>query len=124
VLPSVLLESVGWGGRLGEREQERSATQARISGPGCERMALLGWEVSYTRGGGLRYKIRGSRFGGRIVDYFRLIFAYSGEMFDPDAAVPRPNRTLIYLGACVIAGLRLARATQVNVRVIPDRHRD
>jgi hypothetical protein len=40
-------------------------------------------------------------------------------MFDPDAHVPRPNRNLIYLGACIIAGLRLARQNQVNVRVIP-----
>jgi MinD-like ATPase involved in chromosome partitioning or flagellar assembly len=40
-------------------------------------------------------------------------------MFDPDAHLPRPNKTLIYLGACVIAGLRLARERQVNVRVIP-----
>jgi hypothetical protein len=38
---------------------------------------------------------------------------------DPDAGMPRPNRTLIYLGACVIAGLRLAREKQVNVRVRP-----
>ena len=50
---------------------------------------------------------------------FRFSFAYGGGMFDPDAALPRPNRTLIYLGACVIAGLRLARASQVNVRVRP-----
>jgi hypothetical protein len=28
-------------------------------------------------------------------------------MFDPDAGLPRLNRTLVYLGACVIAGLRL-----------------
>jgi hypothetical protein len=40
-------------------------------------------------------------------------------MFDPDAHMPRPNRSLIYLGACIIAGLRLAREKQVNVRVIP-----
>jgi hypothetical protein len=40
-------------------------------------------------------------------------------MFDPDAAIPRPNRALIYFGACIIAGLRLAREKQVNVRVIP-----
>jgi hypothetical protein len=40
-------------------------------------------------------------------------------MFDPDAAMPRLNRTLVYLGACIIAGLRLAREKQVNVRVIP-----
>ena len=40
-------------------------------------------------------------------------------MFNPDAHIPRPNRALIYLGACVVAGLRLAREKQVNVRVIP-----
>ena len=40
-------------------------------------------------------------------------------MFDPDAGMPQQNRTLIYLGACVIAGLRLAREKQVNVRVVP-----
>ena len=44
------------------------------------------------------------------------------EMFDPDAAIPRPNRSLIYFGACIIAGLRLAREKQVNVRVIPTSH--
>jgi hypothetical protein len=32
--------------------------------------------------------------------------------------MPRVNRTLVYLGACIIAGLRLAREKQVNVRVI------
>jgi hypothetical protein len=32
------------------------------------------------------------------------------------------NRSLVYLGACVIAGLRLARERQVNVRVIPTSH--
>jgi hypothetical protein len=40
-------------------------------------------------------------------------------MFDPDAGMPRLNRTLVYLGACIIAGLRLVRERQVNVRVIP-----
>jgi hypothetical protein len=40
-------------------------------------------------------------------------------MFDPDANIPRPNRSLIYFGACIIAGLRLARERQVNTRVIP-----
>lgn len=39
--------------------------------------------------------------------------------WDPFAETPKPNRTLIYLGACIIAGLRLARERQVNVRVIP-----
>jgi hypothetical protein len=42
-------------------------------------------------------------------------------MFDPDSHMPRPNRNLIYLGACIIAGLRLARQNQVNVRIIPIR---
>jgi hypothetical protein len=30
-------------------------------------------------------------------------------MFDPDAGMPRLNRSLVYLGACLIAGIRLAR---------------
>ena len=33
--------------------------------------------------------------------------------------MPRPNRSLIYCGACLIAGGRLAREKQVNVRVVP-----
>ena len=40
-------------------------------------------------------------------------------MWDPFAVTLKPNRTLIYLGACIIAGLRLARERQVNVRVVP-----
>jgi hypothetical protein len=40
-------------------------------------------------------------------------------MFDPDAAMPRINRGMVYLGACLIAGIRLAREKQVNVRVVP-----
>ena len=42
-------------------------------------------------------------------------------MFDPDAHVPRINRSMVYLGACIIAGLRLAREKQVNARVVPTR---
>jgi hypothetical protein len=42
-------------------------------------------------------------------------------MFDPDAHLPRINRGMIYLGACLIAGIRLARERQVNVRVVPMR---
>ena len=38
-------------------------------------------------------------------------------MFDPDANMPRINRDMVYLGACLIAGIRLAREKQVNVRV-------
>lgn len=40
-------------------------------------------------------------------------------MWDPFVDMPRPNRSLIYLGACIIAGLRLARERQVSVRVVP-----
>ena len=40
-------------------------------------------------------------------------------MFDPTAGIPRPNRSLIYFGACIIAGIRLARESQVHTRVIP-----
>jgi len=43
-------------------------------------------------------------------------------MFDPDAHLPRINRGMIYLGACLIAGIRLARERQINVRVIPISH--
>lgn len=38
-------------------------------------------------------------------------------MFDPDSGMPRLNRSMAYLGACLIAGIRLARERQVNVRV-------
>jgi hypothetical protein len=40
-------------------------------------------------------------------------------MFDPDAGMPRINRGMVYLGACLIAGIRLARERQVNIRVMP-----
>jgi hypothetical protein len=40
-------------------------------------------------------------------------------MFDPNAHMPRINRGMVYLGACLIAGIRLARERQVNVRVVP-----
>jgi hypothetical protein len=39
-------------------------------------------------------------------------------MFDPDAGMPRLNRGMVYLGACLIAGIRLARERQVNTRVV------
>ena len=42
-------------------------------------------------------------------------------MFNPDAHLPRINRGMIYLGACLIAGIRLARERQVNTRVVPTR---
>jgi hypothetical protein len=37
----------------------------------------------------------------------------------PNAHMPRINRGMIYLGACLIAGIRLARNKQVNVQVVP-----
>lgn len=40
-------------------------------------------------------------------------------MFDPNAHMPRINRGMVYLGACLIAGIRLARERQVNTRVMP-----
>jgi hypothetical protein len=43
-------------------------------------------------------------------------------MFDPEANMPRINRGMVHLGACLIVGIRLARERQVNVRVIPKRH--
>ena len=33
--------------------------------------------------------------------------------------MPRINRGMVYLGACLITGIRLARERQVNVRVVP-----
>jgi hypothetical protein len=56
------------------------------------------------------------------VDDIRLPFAYAVRVCDPDAGLPRINRTLVYLGACIIAGLRLARERQVNTKAIPTRH--
>ena len=59
------------------------------------------------------------RVYSRGCGYFRLFFAYYGRVFDPDANIPRPNRSLIYFGACIIAGVRLARESQVSTRVVP-----
>jgi hypothetical protein len=61
-------------------------------------------------------------FVSHWVMYFRFSFAYTVFMFDPDAHLPRLNRNMVYLGACLIAGIRLAREKQVNVRVIPTSH--
>jgi hypothetical protein len=35
--------------------------------------------------------------------------------------MPKLNRSMVNLGACLIAGFRLARERQVNVRVVPTR---
>jgi len=53
------------------------------------------------------------------VDLIRFLFVYRGAMFDPFASMPKVNRNMVYLGACLIAGIRLAREKQVNVRVVP-----
>jgi hypothetical protein len=53
--------------------------------------------------------------------HLRPMFAHTVPMFDPNAGMLRLNRSLVYLGARIIAGLRLAREKQVNVRVIPTR---
>jgi hypothetical protein len=46
-------------------------------------------------------------------------------MFDPDAHLPRINKGMVDLGARLIAGIRLARPSQVNVRVgAPDKPRN
>jgi hypothetical protein len=36
--------------------------------------------------------------------------------------MPRINRGMVYIGACLIAGIRLARERQVNVRALPTGH--
>lgn len=51
------------------------------------------------------------------MDDVRVCFAYTEFMFD--AELLRLNRSMVYLGACLLAGMRLAREKQVNVRVIP-----
>jgi hypothetical protein len=38
---------------------------------------------------------------------------------DPYRDMPRINPGMVYLGACLIAGIRLAREKQVNMRVVP-----
>jgi hypothetical protein len=43
-------------------------------------------------------------------------------VFDPNAHMPRINRGMVYLGACLVAGIRLAREKQVNVRVVATIH--
>ena len=39
-------------------------------------------------------------------------------MFDPYAHVQRINCGMVYLCACLVAGIRLERKRQVNVRVV------
>jgi hypothetical protein len=65
-------------------------------------------------------RLFGGGFYRSIVPWhFRFFFAYNVLMFDPNAHMPRINRGMIYLGACLTAGIRLARNKQVNVQVVP-----
>ena len=43
----------------------------------------------------------------------------SWKPWSPFDNAPRVNRSLVYLGACIIAGMRPAREKQVNVHVLP-----
>ena len=43
----------------------------------------------------------------------------SWRPWTPGEGMPRMNKSLVYLGACVIAGLRLARERQVHTGVSP-----
>lgn len=43
----------------------------------------------------------------------------SWKPWTPFGSMPSVNRSVLYLGACVIAGMRLAREKQVNVRTVP-----
>lgn len=40
-------------------------------------------------------------------------------MFDPDAHMQRINCGMVYLCACLVAGIRLTREWQMNVRMVP-----
>jgi len=69
---------------------------------------------------GLRIPLKLVQKGGTSKLWIvRFLFVYCYCMFDPFASMPRVNRNMVYLGACLIAGIRLAREKQVNVRVVP-----
>jgi hypothetical protein len=55
----------------------------------------------------------------RFLFAFHRFLSYACFMFDPNAHLPRINKGMIYLGACLIAGIRLAREKCVNHRQIP-----
>jgi hypothetical protein len=63
--------------------------------------------------------------GSNPVDFHlqvRFSFVAALLAFDLDAIILRRGRSLIYFGACIVAGLRRARERQVNVRVVPTGH--
>lgn len=54
------------------------------------------------------------------MDDIRLVFAYAGVVFDPDAHLPRLNKGGWSTSVpASLPGIRMARAQQVNVRVRP-----
>lgn len=100
--------------RLQEMPTGRSDRCWRISVQvDCRRVPALWGEAPLSALGGIP---RAGRSAGQSSE------ARGGSlMFDPDAHLPRINRGMVYLGACLIAGIRLARERQVNVRVVPTR---
>ncbi|HEY2468030.1 MAG TPA: RHS repeat domain-containing protein, partial [Terracidiphilus sp.] len=62
-----------------------------------------------------------THFNGKTTTYaYDTLNRLLSRVPDP-TTLPRINRGMIYLGACLIAGIRLARARQVNIRVVPTR---
>jgi len=63
------------------------------------------------------------RVGSEVLSVVTTTSAAPPEPDDaaPDAHLPRINRDAVYLSACLIAGIRLAREPQVNVRGEPAR---
>jgi hypothetical protein len=45
----------------------------------------------------------------RFKSHIHLLFAYNVSMREPDAHLPRINKEMIYLGACLIAGISPAK---------------
>jgi len=97
--------------RLQEMPPGRSDRCRRVSVPvDCRRVPAVRGEAPLSAVGGIP---RTGRSAGQSSE------ARGGcLMFDPDAHLPRINRGMIYLGACLIAGIRLARERQVNIRVV------
>ena len=60
-------------------------------------------------------------FRGRLSDGYDQAVWRAGRV-DPYRNITRINRGIVYLGACLIAAIRLARAKQVYVRAIPTIH--
>jgi hypothetical protein len=87
----------------------RTASSPGSSGP---RRSVACWLLTGDRKNGLKLvaKIRSND-----AIYMKVLSASVARpmMVDPDAGMPRINRGMVYLGACLIAGIRLARERQV-----------